>query len=142
MLPVARSRRVDVNRTVSCGVRRGRVPHGGWLVTATLLLVLAPASRVNPQAQNACPPGFSDTPALSAHLDQADIASGKLSFKEIFRFGQQLFTTNFNKCGGAGRRGDSGRVGRPGTGAPRTPDPFMGPRFTGLSGPDANSCAS
>lgn len=27
-------------------------------------------------------------------------------------------------------------------GRPRTPDPFRGPRFTGLSGPDANSCAS
>jgi hypothetical protein len=140
MEPIARLRHAEVNRTVS--VRRRRVLHNSvWLVTASLLM-LAPASRVNAQAQNACPPGFNDTPALLAHLDQADIASGKLSFKQIFRFGQQLFITDFNKCDGAGRPGDTGPVGKPGVGTARTPDPFMGPRFTGLSGPDSNSCAS
>jgi hypothetical protein len=104
--------------------------------------MLAPASRVNAQAQNACPPGFNDTPALSGHLNQADIASGKLSFEKIFRFGQLLFITDFNKCDGAGRPGTDGRVAAPGAGKLRTPDPFMGPRFTGLSGPDSSSCAS
>jgi hypothetical protein len=142
MLPRARSWRADVIRTVSCGVRRGRVPHSGWLVTATLLLALAPASRVNAQAQNACPPGFNDTPALAAHLNQADIASGKLTFAQVFDFGRQLFITNFNKCDGAGRPGTAAQVGSHGIGSPRTPDPLKGPRFTILSGPDANSCAS
>ena len=81
-------------------------------------------------------------PALSAHLDQADIASGKLSFKEIFKFGQQLFITDFNKCDGAGRPASGAQVGAHGVGLPRTPDPLRGPRFSGLSGPDGNSCAS
>jgi hypothetical protein len=142
MLPRARSWRVGGNGTVSCGVRRGRVPRRGWLVTATLLLVLAQASHVNAQAPNTCPPNLNDTPALSSHLNQADIASGKLTFAEVFEFGRQLFITNFNACDGAGRPGSTGPVGTPGVGAPRTPDPFKGPRFTGLSGPDANSCAS
>src|SRR5713226_5668130 len=98
MLPIARSWRVKVSRTVSCGARRGRSPRGGWLVTATLLLVLAQAAHVNAQAPNACPLGFNDTPALSAHLKQDDIASGKLTFAEVFEFGRQLFITNFNAC--------------------------------------------
>ena len=142
MLPIVKSLRADINGTISCGVRRGKVPHSGWLLTATLLLVLALAFRVNAQAQNTCPPGLNDTPALSTHLDQADIASGKLTFKEIFRFGQLLFITNFNKCDGAGRPGTAAQAGVHGVGSPRTPDPFSGPRFTMLSGPDANSCAS
>src|SRR5713226_6829489 len=142
MLPIARSWRVKVSRTVSCGARRGRSPRGGWLVTAMLLLLLAPASHVNAQAPNTCPPDINDTPALSSHLDQADIASGKLTFAQVFEFGRQLFITNFNACDGAGRPGSTGPVAAPGVGRPRTPDPFRGPRFTGLSGPDANSCAS
>src|SRR3990172_1481236 len=142
MLPIVKSLRADTNGTISCGVRRGKVTHSGWLLTATLLLVLALAFRVNAQAQNTCPPGLNDTPALSTHLDQDDIASGKLTFKQIFRFGQQLFITNFNKCDGAGRPGNAAQAGLHGVGSPRTPDPFSGPRFTMLSGPDANSCAS
>ncbi len=142
MLSIAGSWRVDANETVSCGVRGGRVPRRGWLMTAMLLLLLAQASHVNAQAQNTCPPGLNDTPALSSHLNQADIASGKLTFAQVFEFGRQLFITNFNACDGAGRPGSTGPVGTPGVGAPRTPDPFKGPRFTGLSGPDANSCAS
>src|SRR5262245_24176938 len=45
-------------------------------------------------------------------------------------------------CDGAGRPGSTGPVAQPGVGRPRIPDPFKGPRFTGLSGPDANWCAS
>jgi hypothetical protein len=151
MLPIARLRHDEVIRTV--GVRRKRVLYGVWLVAASLLVMLAPGSRVNSheqapgshltsQEQNPCPPGFNDTPALSAHLDQADIASGNLSFAQIFRFGQQLFITNFNTCDGAGRPGRTAAAGSHGVGAARTPDPFGGPRFTVLSGPDSNSCAS
>lgn len=142
MLSIAGSWRVDANGTVSCGVRRGRVPRRGWLVTAMLLLLLAQASHVKAHTPHTCPPGIIDTPALSSHLNQADIASGKLTFAEVFEFGRQLFITDFNACDGAGRPGSTGPVATPGVGRPRTPDPFMGPRFTGLSGPDANSCAS
>ncbi len=111
-------------------------------MTASLLVVLAPASGVDAQAQNACPPGINDMPALSGHLDQADIASGRLSFKQIFKFGQRLFITDFNKCDGAGRPASGAQVAAHGIGSPRTLDPLRGPRFTGLSGPDGNSCAS
>lgn len=75
-------------------------------------------------------------------MDQADIAGHKLSFKQIFNFGRQIFITNFNKCDGAGRPGDTGSAGAPGVGNPRPIDPLSRPRFTILSGPDANSCAS
>ena len=142
MLPIVKSLRDYIIGTIFCGVRRGKVPHSGWLLIATLLLVPALASHLNAQAQNTCPPSLNDTPALSTHLDQDDIASGKLSFKQIFRFGQQIFITNFNKCDGAGRPGTAAQAGAHGVGNPRTPDPFSGPRFTMLSGPDANSCAS
>jgi hypothetical protein len=81
-------------------------------------------------------------PALSTHMSQDDIAAGKVSFPQIFNFGQQLFTTNFNKCDGAGRPGSTGAAGQHGVGNARTPDHFRGPRFTMLSSPDATSCAS
>jgi hypothetical protein len=107
MLLIASFWRADVNRSVSGGVRRGRVPRSGWLATATLLLMLVQTPHMNAQAQNTCPPGLNDTPALSSHLNQADIASGKLTFAQVFEFGRQLFITNFNACDGAGRPGST-----------------------------------
>jgi len=110
----------------------------GLGVGLALLIVTGPATA----QQNSCPPGISDTPALSSHLDQADLASGKIKFAEAFRFGHKLFITNFNKCDGAGRPGTNGSAARHGVGGLRTPDVFEGPRFTMLSSPDASSCAS
>jgi hypothetical protein len=75
-------------------------------------------------------------------MNQADIAVGKLTFQQIFNFGRQLFITNFNKCDGAGRPANTAAVADHGIGDPRTPDPLQAPRFTILSGPDGNSCAS
>jgi hypothetical protein len=142
MLSTARSSRPDVNRIASRGVRRARVPRSGWLTTATLFLVLAQAPDGHAQPNNACPPGFNDIRALAQHMNQSDIVNGTVSFADLFNFGQQLFTTNFNKCDGAGRPGRTATAGVHGVGSPRTPDPFKGPRSTILSGPDANSCAS
>jgi hypothetical protein len=142
MLSTVKSLFTDIDGSISYGVRCGKVLNSGWRMTATLLFVLALAYCVNAQAENTCPSGFNDTPALSTHLNQADIASGKLTFKEIFRFGQQLFITNFNKCDGAGRPGRAGEAGAHGVGNERPINPLSRPRFTMLSGPDSSSCAS
>jgi hypothetical protein len=104
----------------------------GLVFTGLVALALACAGI----AEAGCPPGFNGFPALSQHVNQADIVSGKMSFGEIYRAGQRIFTTNFNRCDGAGRPGSTG------SGAPRTPNPLEGPRFTRLSGPDSSSCAS
>jgi hypothetical protein len=80
-----------------------------------------------------CPPGFNDTPAIPAHYSQATVLGMPLN--RVFALGQQIFVTDFNACDGAGRPATTG------TGAPRTADPVMGPRFTRVSAPESNSCA-
>lgn len=105
----------------------------------TLAVILVPATA---NAGNTCPPGLNDRPALTGHLDQANIAKGKIPFKDIFDFGRQLFITNFNACDGAGRPGANAAAGLHGVGASRPIDALVNPRFTGISGPDSNSCAS
>ena len=77
-----------------------------------------------------CPPGFNDTPAMPAHFGQATILGMPLN--KVFALGQQTFATNFNACDGAGRPATTG------TGAARTADPVLGPRFTRVSAPEAN----
>jgi hypothetical protein len=80
-----------------------------------------------------CPPGFNDTPAMAAHFGQATILGMPLN--QVFALGQQTFVTNFNACDGAGRPATTG------TGAARTADPVLGPRFTRVSAPETSSCA-
>jgi len=80
-----------------------------------------------------CPPGFNDTPAMPAHYGQSTILG--MPLEKVFALGQQTFVTNFNACDGAGRPATTG------TGAARTPDPVMGPRFTRVSAPETSSCA-
>ena len=80
-----------------------------------------------------CPPGFNDTPAMPAHFGQATILGMPLN--KVFALGQQTFVTNFNACDGAGRPATTG------TGAARTADPVLGPRFTRVSAPETSSCA-
>ena len=124
--------------------RCGDVRISGLAGFLILALLLSPSfvSAQDAQVRHVCPPGFNDTPAMVKHLNQADIASHKLTFPQIFNFGREIFITNFNKCDGAGRPGSAGQVGTPGVGTSRVPDPFKGPRFSGLSGPDATSCAA
>jgi hypothetical protein len=127
--------------------QKAAIPNAIWLATTALFVLMGMASSAVAQGSpdhpfHPCPPGFNDKPALPVHMNQADIAGGKLSFAKIFKFGQQIFITNFNKCDGAGRPGDTAPVAQPGVGKSRTPDAFKGPRFTGLSGPDSDSCAS
>jgi hypothetical protein len=80
-----------------------------------------------------CPPGFNDTPAMPQHYGQATILNMPLN--RVFALGQQTFVTNFNACDGAGRPATTG------TGAERTADPVLGPRFTRVSAPETSSCA-
>jgi hypothetical protein len=96
----------------------------------SVAIVVAPVGAHEPHV---CPPGINDTPALSGHLEQANVL--KLSFPKVFAAGQRIFVTNFNACDGAGRPGTTG------SGTPRTPDPALAPRFTRVSAPDASSCA-
>jgi hypothetical protein len=101
------------------------------LLIIALILILLPLSA---SAQTrACPAGFNDTPAMPTHHDQASIL--KMQLGPVFAAGQQIFVTNFNACDGAGRPASTG------TGAPRTADPVLRPRFTRVSAPEANSCA-
>jgi hypothetical protein len=100
------------------------------LLLAALLAPALPARAVEPRR---CPSGINDTPAMPVHFEQADIL--RMPFAQVFALGQRIFVTDFNACDGAGRPGTTGGV------APRTPDPAAGPRFTRLSGPEANSCA-
>jgi hypothetical protein len=80
-----------------------------------------------------CPSGFNDTPAMPAHYGQSTILG--MPLPQVFSLGQQIFVTNFNACDGAGRPATTG------TGAARTPDPLMGPRYTRVSAPETSSCA-
>jgi hypothetical protein len=138
VLPIASFTRTHASRAIRT---RNAISRLGLRLLLALPLATLAAATATAQ-QNSCPPGISDTPALSSHLDQADLASGKVKFAEAFRFGHKLFITNFNKCDGAGRPGTNGSAARHGVGALRTPDVFEGPRFTMLASPDASSCAS
>src|SRR5262245_46436262 len=102
-------------------------------IVLPFLLLLTAAAPGFAFESRPCPAGINDTPALPLHLTQADILL--MPFSEVFSAGQRLFVTDFNVCDGAGRPGTNGGV------KPRTADPALGPRFTRISGPDANSCA-
>ena len=80
-----------------------------------------------------CPQGFNDAPAMPAHYGQSTILG--MPLKRVFALGQQTFVTNFNACDGAGRPATTG------TGAERTADAVLGPRFTRVSAPETSSCA-
>ena len=54
-------------------------------------------------------PGIQDFRAGPAHLDQADIVSGRMPFSEVLATGLTLLITNFNRCDGQGRPGATGR---------------------------------
>ena len=82
---------------------------------------------------DSCPVGLPERPALSKHIEQADILSGQLSFEEVLAHGEELFTVLFNICDGQGRPATTG-----GTVA-REPDEMP---FSRVSAPDSNSCFS
>lgn len=76
-----------------------------FVVRVLLLLVgiLALPLTAGAGLVRACPEGFNDTPVIRVHLEQADIDSGEVGFREIVAFGEALFAAPFNRCDGSGR---------------------------------------
>jgi hypothetical protein len=75
---------------------------------------------------------FGDVPAVSVHFNQTEIESGHVSFQEVVKHGERLFTAAFNKLDGHGRPGTTA------SGEPRSPQPAM----LRTTGPDSHSCVS
>jgi hypothetical protein len=78
---------------------------------------------------------FGERRALEAHLEQADIESGRIPFEELLRIGERIFTARWTVLDGQGRPAATG------SGVPTKRDPSTARRFTRISGPDATSCA-
>jgi len=78
---------------------------------------------------------FGERPALEAHLEQADIESGRISFEELLQIGERMFAARWTVLDGQGRPAATG------SGVPTRRDPSGARRFTRVSGPDATSCA-
>jgi CxxC motif-containing protein (DUF1111 family) len=97
-----------------------------------LVLVTAACGGGGSGAGGIAPVG--DEPAMSSHLDQADVESGAVPIGELLEHGALLFAANFNTLDGAGRPEATG------TGAARPPRTFP-ENFNRVSAPDANSCA-
>src|SRR5947199_6629619 len=74
-----------------------------------------------------------DGPAIPVHMDQTAIEAGQISFQEIVKFGEQLFTAIFNKFDGQGR---------PATTADGKPRTTLQSGMIRTTGPDAHSCSS
>jgi di-heme oxidoreductase (putative peroxidase) len=74
-----------------------------------------------------------DVPAISVHMNEADIDSGRVSFQDVVAHGEKLFNAVFNRLDGQGRPGTTA------DGQPRSPSE---PRMLRQTGPDAHSCAS
>jgi cytochrome c peroxidase len=71
------------------------------LIPVLLGLSVAPFSTF---AAKECPPGLeADEPIVPNSMEQADINSGALTFKEINDHGEALFVAKFNTCDGRGR---------------------------------------
>jgi hypothetical protein len=110
------------------------------LVTVNLGVGLAAATqsgcggsaKAEPQGQ---PVTIGERPAIERHLDQADLASGKVSFDEMFNLGEQLFVAKFNKLDGQGRPGATGN------GVPSKREIGSAPDLVRTSAPESNSCA-
>src|SRR5262249_57942759 len=74
-----------------------------------------------------------DVPAITTHLSEADIESGRVSFQDVVKHGEKLFNAVFNRLDGQGRPGTTA------DGQSRSP---ANPRMLRQTGPDAHSCAS
>lgn len=103
----------------------------GRMALGLLLLWLAMSGGMAHEPHQ-CPLDLPDEPALSSHLEQADIVAGRVSFDALVQRGRELFVAKFNRCDGQGRPATTG------TGEKRAPDE---PHFIRTSAPDANSCA-
>ncbi len=99
----------------------------------SLAILLALIVGVIHAQDELCPAGLPERPALSRHIEQEDILSGKLGFDELLAHGEELFSVLFNVCDGQGRPATTGGV------AAREADEIA---FSRVSAPDSNSCFS
>jgi hypothetical protein len=74
-----------------------------------------------------------EVPAVPTHMSEADIESGRLSFKEVIDHGKHLFAAVFNRLDGQGRPGTTS------DGKQRAP---VEAGMLRNAGPDAHSCVS
>ena len=112
------------------------------LFTVLLGLSIAPFSAF---AEKQCPPELAaDEPIVPNSIEQADINSGALSFKEINDHGEALFVAKFNTCDGRGRPETTGGGDKR---AVPTTDELGEPLDAGqvaklrTSAPDSDSCS-
>ena len=82
-------------------------------------------------------PGIRDFPAMPAHLNQADIVSGKTPLADVIAHGLTLLITNFNRCDGQGRPTATGNA----VPERRPLPPELIQFFTRTSGLESMSCA-
>lgn len=59
---------------------------------------LLPPGLASAHEPHALPPDYPDTPALSGHIEQVDVASGRYGCKELFAIGGELFSAQLNHC--------------------------------------------
>lgn len=102
------------------------------ITAASAALALAWAAGTAAHEPHVCPDGFPDAPVLAGHVEQDDIVSGRLGFRDLLAAGQALFVAAFNLYDGQGRPASTG------TGEPRVADE---PSFIRTSAPDSNACA-
>lgn len=70
-------------------------------LTVVRLLVLIPL--IYSQYTQSCPVDRPDRPALTGHIEQANIESGSLTLEAVIQHRRSLFVTMFNRCDGQGR---------------------------------------
>src|SRR5438876_4034189 len=54
-----------------------------------------------------------ETPAITVHMDETDIETGRVSFQQIVEHGRTLFTAVFNRLDGQGRTTTMSRTAGP-----------------------------
>ena len=104
-----------------------------------LLSILGSASRGESQAEQqpifAVSDEIGDERALTRHLDQAQVDSGRLGLGALIAHGKFLFDTPFTEADGRGRPNHNG------TFPPLNRSPRSAPEnFNRISAPDADSC--
>jgi len=87
------------------------------------------ASAQNPSVK------VGERPTLDQHVNQADIESGAIKFKNLLQIGEFIFAARWTKLDGQGRPAATG------AGTPTKRDPSHNPGFIRTSGTDSTSCA-
>ncbi|HEY3135319.1 MAG TPA: di-heme oxidoredictase family protein [Blastocatellia bacterium] len=86
-------------------------------------------------AQNPSATIIGERPTLDAHINEADIESGAIKFKDLLDIGQTIFAARWTKLDGQGRPAATG------AGTPTKRDKSHDPGFIRTSGTDSTSCA-